>query len=257
MKKLLFILASPVTLILPLSLISCSQNNDEIRIAQAKEKIQEIILAKPLPTLKNKPIDNQVLLSNYLKSNDFVIPTIQTTGVEIDLHSIELPIVGEQNLIIWFKVTSTDTLDIAPEIADFYSINFFDIVEVKGKTIVPVEYATIEESFQQIIEQNIADISAMVTDAIFSKGIFLGDPTIDTSTLEQDPKPLNDRLTTSIINEHIFEGYQKNVYMVFDSIYNSGNEIIFDFKLGASPTGTAEEVITFQKPINIFQARKI
>jgi hypothetical protein len=99
-KKLLFILASPVTLILPLSLISCSQNNDEIRIAQAKEKIQEIILAKPLPTLKNKPIDNQVLLSNYLKSNDFVIPTIQTTGVEIDLHSIELPIVGEQNLII-------------------------------------------------------------------------------------------------------------------------------------------------------------
>jgi hypothetical protein len=62
-------------------------------------------------------------------------------------------------------------------------------------------------------------------------------------------------LTSSKINENIFDGYQKNIHMLFNSHFN--DQIIFDFILGTSSEGTPEEIVTIELPIKIFEARKI
>jgi hypothetical protein len=101
MKKSLFILGAPLPLILPLTLISCSQNNDESRITAAREIIKEIVAKKPLPTLSVTPTGDQISLSDYLgQVSKFVAPKHSTDDFLIDLHKIELPILGEKDLDI-------------------------------------------------------------------------------------------------------------------------------------------------------------
>ncbi len=255
MKKFLFILSTPLVAIFPITLLSCSQNSTESRISEAEEKIENIILQKPLPTLSVKPTNNIINLENYVKSQSFNNPITEISGVKIEINDIELPVVDSKDLLIWLKVTSTDTLDIAPEISGFYSINFSEIIEIKDKTINSIPYETLEILFDELLSPNIGNITKVVSDAIFGRGEFEGQTSIDTSSLTQDPKPLNDRLTTSNINQYIFDGFQKNVHMVFKSIET--NVIVFDFKFGNSIEGTPEEVITITKPIDIFQARKL
>ena len=255
MKKLLFILSAPLVTIFPITLLSCSQNNTEDRIFEAEEKIQKIILEKPLPTLSTKPTTNIVDLENYLKIQSFNNPVTEITGVKIEINDIELPIVNSKDLLIWLKVTSTDTLDIAPEISGFYSINLSEILEMKDKTINSIPYEKLKILFDELLEPNLGNITKIVSNAIFGIDEFEGETSIDTSTLEQDPKPLNDRLTTSNINQYIFDGYQQNIHMLFKSIEN--NIIVFDFIFGDSIDGIPEEVITITKPIDIFQTRNL
>lgn len=224
MKKILFTLSLSIPVILPTILVSCSQNSDQNRINEAREKVQKVITEKPQPTLATQP-NASIDLANYLQLNSFIAPKSDLTGIKIELDSIELPTPNSTNLIIWLKVTSTDTLDIIADISDFYSINFNEIAGIDSTNIQPITIDQLSTPFTNLLNAKRSLLNKFINEAISGTGFFEGQTKIDPTTLINDPKELNDRLTTNNLNENIFENHQKNVYVEF-LIYDANAKTI-------------------------------
>lgn len=230
MKKLLINLSLSLPIFLPCVLISCSQNNNEARIKEAKDKINQITSSKPKPTLTTPP-GNLINLTSYLNPKLYTAPQTNIEGVKIEIENIEIPTPNSKTLIIWLKATSTNTLDISPDISGFYFINFNEIDGVVANTIQPVTTLELQEPFENLLNPKRGLINKFINDAINGAGAFEGQSTIDPSTLIDDPKGLNDRLTTSKINSNIFEDHQANVYMEFTNFDKSTNKIYISVQL--------------------------
>ncbi|MGL5205026.1 MAG: hypothetical protein ACRC63_02130, partial [Metamycoplasmataceae bacterium] len=201
-------------ILLPLTIVSCSQNSNQDRINEAREKIKQIVADKPKPTLLNQPSDT-INLENYLQIGAFVAPTTEFTGVIIELYSVELPSPNSTNLVIWLKVTSTNTLDIIAEISDFYSVNFNEINGINPDRIQEIEIDQLTVPFTNLINSRNFALQKLVEDAINGSGFFSNLSKLDPDDLNNDSSDLDDRLTTNNINENIFENQQRNIYAIF------------------------------------------
>ncbi|MGL5617697.1 MAG: hypothetical protein ACRCWU_01425 [Metamycoplasmataceae bacterium] len=230
MKKLLLTFSISVPLLLPLAVVSCSQSSDKDRINKAREKIKQIVSEKPQPTLSTQPSD-LIDLESYLKINSFVAPTTQVSGVKIELYNVELPTPNSTNLVIWLKVTSTDTLDIIAEISDFYSINFNELYGIDLTTIQPITIDQLNNPFDNLMNSKNSALQKFIDEAINGTGVFDTLSHIDPNKLNEDSKDLNDRLTTKNINDNIFESQQGNVHAVFIRYDNGMRRISLSFEL--------------------------
>ncbi|MDK2819824.1 MAG: hypothetical protein KFW07_03230 [Mycoplasmataceae bacterium] len=238
MKKRLLLITTPITLLLPATLISCGSTSDADRINNAKKKVANVVAGKIRPTLSN-PVNKEILLINYLNPSEYDLPKTVTTGIKITLENIEIPLVNANDLIIWFKVESTETLDIAPEISDYYSVNFSEIDGVEGKIIIPPssneDIEILKTRFETLVNSNINNFRKLVSDAIYGKGNFDGQSKINVSELINSSQDLMDRLTTDNINRYIFSGKQKNIYLEFNEVIvndEESSQINFMFTLG-------------------------
>ncbi|MGL5732812.1 MAG: hypothetical protein ACRCXE_01970 [Metamycoplasmataceae bacterium] len=214
MKKLLLTLSISAPLLLPLAMVSCSESSDQDRIDKAKEKIKQIVKDKPKATLATQP-GGLINLENYLQLNAYVAPTTEISGVKIELYSVELPTPNSTNLVIWLKVTSTDTLDIIAEISDFYSINFNELEGINPIMIQSISVDQLNTPFNNLMNSKNFALQKLINEAINGTGFFDSLTAIDPVKLNDDSKDFNDRLTTKNINDNIFESQQSNIYAVF------------------------------------------
>ncbi|MGL6124935.1 MAG: hypothetical protein ACRC1F_00385 [Metamycoplasmataceae bacterium] len=241
MKKLLLTLSISVPILLPMTLISCSQNSVQDRIDKAQEKIDQIVSSKPLPTLRIQPGD-KIELENYFQTNAFVSPTTDISGVKIEMSSIELPVPNSTDFNIWLKVTSTDTLDIAAEISDFYSVKFSDLNGIDKTKIEPISSEKLKTPFSILIQSMSVDLGRFVNDALSGTRFFNGQESIDPNTLINDPKKLLDRLTSDNIDKNVFDGRQKNVHVSFVNYFENSKRMNLNFEL-REKDATAEVIV--------------
>ncbi|MGL5643212.1 MAG: hypothetical protein ACRCW3_00310 [Metamycoplasmataceae bacterium] len=237
LKKILLMLSISAPLLLPLTMVSCSQSNDEDRINKAKEKIKQIVSEKPHPTLANPP-SGLINLENYLQLNSYVAPTTEVTGIKIEVYNVELPTPTSTNLVIWLKVTSTDTLDISAEISDFYSVNFNELEGINPLMIQEITVDQLTTPFTNLINSKNFTLQKLIEDAINGTGTFDILSPIDPVTLNDDPQEFNNRITTENINNNIFESQQNNVYAVFITYDARTRRISLSFELRDEDSAT-------------------
>ncbi|MGL5205412.1 MAG: hypothetical protein ACRC7B_00660 [Metamycoplasmataceae bacterium] len=230
MKKLLLTLSISAPLLLPLTMVSCSQSSNEDRIDEARAKIKKIVSEKPRPTFVTQP-SGPINLVNYLQLNSYIAPTTEVSGVNIELYSVELPTPNSRNLVIWLKVTSTDTLDIIPEIADFYFVNFNELNGIDPLMIQEITTDQLNVPFNNLMNSKSFALSKLIEDAINGTGVFSALSPIDPVKLNVDAKDFDDRLTTKNINDNIFESQQSNVYAVFTRYEEVTKRITLSFEL--------------------------
>lgn len=251
MKKKFLLITAPMILLLPLAIVSCGSISEKDRIKNAKKKIANVVAGKIRPTL-SAPVNGNIVLTDYLNPLKFNLPETITTGIEITLNNIEIPLSNASDLDIWFKVESTETLDIAPEISDYYSVKFSEIEEVKGKTIISPSEDNIEklrEKFEILVNLNHNELRKLIGDAIYGEGNFDGQTPIDVSNLSNSSEILMSRLTTDNINRYVFLNKQRNIYLDFNElIHNDENGIKINFNC---TLGNDENSLTLPVTIDI------
>ncbi len=219
-KKNLLSLFVPVIITIPLTLSSCS-SNDEQKINEAKDKVKAIAALKLLPTFKSTtPTPINPL---ELKITDFSNPPLPTgyspNDFTIEVWSIELPILGSKNLDIWLKVTSTSTSEIYPDISEFYSIESTNIKELEETKVIEVGEESLKPKFEELVLGNKSLITTMINEAILGIGYFENNSSIDIQKLKdkdvEEIISLDKRLVSDNTNKFVFEGRQKNVYFNF------------------------------------------
>lgn len=233
MKKILFGLFVP-TIILPLSLFSCSQNSNNNDLNNAKKEVERILELKPKPKLKNQPTSDASksiqLITSYLDTKSYFAPEGDFKfGIKITVEWIEFPINNESDLTIWLKIDSSEYF--GEEISKSYSIKFKDILSLSPSiTLLPISEVELKDVFIKLIENKKGSFADLMNDAINGEKNFSGMGEIKPEKYELELPKL---LTSENINNYIFQNYQRNIQMEY-SIKNKIDEhyLLFTFYLG-------------------------